>query len=81
MSDVLEFRSWSGVITDEFGSQHCIFTAVIDDMVQTVPATYFSPAEFGPALCRGTYLLNGEEGEIKPEELVHYVDGWMPIDE
>lgn len=34
--------------------------ALVDDMVQTVPASRFGPAEFGAALCKGSIEL--EEG-------------------
>lgn len=80
MSDVLELRSFSGILTDEFGCQHCEFTAIVDDMVQTVPASRFGPAEFGAALCRGTLLLSGDETSVNPVEAMHYVDDWTPVD-
>ena len=47
----------SRVINDE-----CIqFVAIVPDMVECFPATYFDPAEYRPAQCRGVFYWNVDD--------------------
>jgi hypothetical protein len=49
--------------------------AVVEDVIQTYPATQFDPPEYGPALCRASFCL--EENEILPkdeEQLIDYLE-------
>ena len=48
------------------GTSHWIAVANIADMVQTIPATYHPadaahPAEYGPALCSASFVLEPDE--------------------
>lgn len=59
------------------------FEAVIDDVVQTSPATRYDPAEYGSALCTGELPL--EDDEPTPQnfdEALCYaqtLDIWTPV--
>jgi len=59
--------------------------AIVDDMALVYPQTYSDPAEWGPALCRGTFYLSDEDLiPATDDELCRLVgdrvDDWMPID-
>ena len=38
-----------------------IVDAVVEEMVIVIPQTQFEPAEWGPALCRGSFYLHEED--------------------
>jgi hypothetical protein len=40
-------------------------TAVVEDIVE-IPATYYDPPEYGPALCEASFSL--DEDEVLPED-------------
>ncbi len=40
--------------------------ALVDDALVAQPQTYFEPAEYGAALCRGAFYLDHEE--VIPED-------------
>jgi hypothetical protein len=68
-----------------FEEDHLVIDAVVDDMVVRYPQTAFEPAEWGPALCRGTFYLSDEDlipatdAELRAM-LTDRVDDWAPID-
>jgi len=70
MSDVLRVESCA---CD--GSDICTVVADVSDVVVSRPQTYFDPAEYGPALCRGTFYL--QDDEVIPtddDELCRFVE-------
>ena len=44
-----------------FEGDRLVVDAVVDDMVVRYPQTQFEPAEWGPALCRGTLYFSDED--------------------
>lgn len=56
MADLLELRSLS---VSEDGL--CDVVAVVEDVVEVRPQTYEDPAEFGAALCRGSFYISDDE--------------------
>lgn len=59
-------------------------TAVVDDIVE-VPATYYDPPEYGPALCETSFSLY--EDDVLPEDeddlikmLENYDLEWILVD-
>jgi hypothetical protein len=50
------------LIRADIQGDDCIeFVAIVPDMVQTYTATYYDPAEYGPAQCRGRLWLDADE--------------------
>jgi hypothetical protein len=68
-----------------FEDDRLVVDAVVDDMVVRYPQTAFEPAEWGPALCRGTFYLSDEDlipatdAELRAM-LSERVDDWTPLD-
>jgi hypothetical protein len=68
-----------------FEDDRLVVDAVVDDMVVRYPQTAFEPAEWGPALCRGTFYLSDEDlipatdAELRAM-LSERVDDWAPLD-
>jgi hypothetical protein len=68
-----------------FEDDRLVVDAVVDDMVVRYPQTAFEPAEWGPALCRGTFYLSDEDlipatdAELRAM-LTDRVDDWTPLD-
>lgn len=56
MSDVVSVESCQ---CDDDGL--CTAVACVDDVVMVFPASYEEPAEYGPALCRGTFYIQDDE--------------------
>lgn len=56
MADVI---SISFLTVDAHG--HCTVEAFVDDIVVVAQQTHLDPAEYGPALCRGTFYLCDDE--------------------
>ena len=82
MTHVLEIDS----VTFEDGGRRLVVDAVIDDAVLVRTQSYFEPAEWGPALCRGSFELH-EEDVIPSSDagfkqlLSDRIDDWTPIDQ
>jgi hypothetical protein len=60
MAEVIEISS---LVIDENG--FCDVIAVVEDAVQTRAQTYEDPAEYGPALCRGSFYISDDD-EVVP---------------
>lgn len=58
--------------------------AVVDDMRCIYAATYTSPAEYAPALCRASFFLGDEQIPVDEDSFCRYLDScqldWEPID-
>lgn len=58
--------------------------AVVDDMRCIYAASYTSPAEYAPALCRASFFLGDEQIPVDEDGFCHYLDScqldWEPID-
>jgi hypothetical protein len=60
--------------------------AVVDDMVIVRPQTTLDPAEWGPALCRGSMMLTDETTIPATEAgmrkmLGESISDWAPVDQ
>lgn len=60
-------------------------TAVVDEMVLVHHQTQLDPAEYGPALCRGTFYLSDEDlipatDALLRKLIADRVDDWSPVD-
>ena len=81
MTQVLEIDS----VTFEDGGRRIVVDAVIDDAVLVRSQSYFEPAEWGPALCRGSFELHDEDlipatdAELR-NLLSERIDDWAPLD-
>jgi len=82
MSQVLEIED----LWFEDGGSRIVVDAVVDGMVVVIPQSNLYPAEWGPALCRGSFELHEED--VIPssdagfrELLAQRVDDWAPIDQ
>jgi hypothetical protein len=68
-----------------FDGDHLVVDAVVADAVVVIPQTQLEPAEWGPALCRGTLYFSDEDlipatdAEFRAM-LSERVDDWAPID-
>ena len=68
-----------------FEGDHLVVDAVVDDMVVRYAQTAFEPAEWGPALCRGTWHMDDEalipatDAEFM-DILSENVTDWAPVD-
>ena len=52
------------LIRADIQGEDCIeFVAIVPDMVQTYAATYYDPAEYGPAQCRGRLWWDADEAD------------------
>lgn len=63
----------------------CTVDAVIDDAVIVYPQTHEDPAEWGPALCRGSFDFSEEDVIPNTDEglrrmLEERIDDWKPLD-
>ena len=63
----------------------CIVDAVIDDAIIVYGQTHEDPAEWGPALCRGSFDFSEEDVIPNTDEglrrmLEERIDNWEPID-
>ena len=69
----------------EDGGSRIVVDAVVDEMVVVVPENKYGPAEWGPALCRGSLDLH-EEDVIPASDaglrqlLADRIDDWAPLD-
>jgi hypothetical protein len=67
------------------GPERLVVEAVVDQMVLTQPGSDYEPAEWGPALCRGSMYFSDEDlvpatdAEFK-QMLGYRVDDWAPVD-
>ena len=67
-----------------FEGDRLVVDAVVDDMVVVIPQTQLEPAEWGPALCRGTLYFSDEDlipatdAEFRAM-LAERVDDWAPL--
>lgn len=79
MSQVLDIEEL------RFEGDHLVVDAVVDEMVVVIPQSHLYPAEWGPALCRGTLYFSDEDlipatdAELRAM-LTDRVDDWAPID-
>lgn len=69
----------------EFNGDYLLVEAVVDHMVLVRPQTLEDPAEWGPALCRGTFYFSDEDlipaTDAELQQLIsERVDDWSPID-
>lgn len=63
----------------------CIVDAVIDDAVVVLAPTFEEPAEWGPALCRGSFYFSDEDVIPNTDAglkrlFEERIDDWEPID-
>lgn len=63
---------------------YCHFTADIEEMVQTAPATLIDPPQYGTASCKGYTMLDADENPPEPDSpdmmmLAFCVDNWEVI--
>lgn len=63
----------------------CVVDAVVDDAVVVIPPTQEDPAEWGPALCRGSFYFSDEDVIPNTDEglrrmLEERIDDWEPLD-
>ena len=79
MADVVSIESL------ERDGDRCFVNAYVDDVVMVFPASYQEPAEYGPALCRGSFYL--QDDEVIPEDdaercefVADRVDYWNVLD-
>ena len=56
MADVVSIHSF-----DRDSDDRCSVVAVVDDAVTVAPASYSDPAEYGAALCRGSFYIQDDE--------------------
>jgi len=82
MTQVLEIDS----VTFEDGGRRLVVDAVIDDAVLVRSQSYFEPAEWGPALCRGSFELHEEDvipsSDAGFKQLISdRIDDWTPLDQ
>ena len=58
--------------------------AVVDEMRCIYAASYTSPAEYAPALCRASFFLGDEQIPVDEDGFCRYLDtcclDWEPID-
>jgi hypothetical protein len=58
--------------------------AIVDDMRCIYAATYSSPAEYAPALCRASFFLGDDTIPTDEDGFCRYLDAcqleWEPID-
>lgn len=52
--------------------------AIVEDMVQTYPATLYDPPEYGPAVCEATFEL--DKDELLPNDEDNLVDYLNSLD-
>ena len=69
----------------EDGGSRIVVDAVVDDMVVVIPQTHNYPAEWGPALCRGSFDLHEEDLIPASDDglrklLSDRIDDWRPLD-
>lgn len=81
MSDVIEIRE----LTFD-GPELLVVEALVDQMVITHHQTQLEPAEWGPAVCRGSMHFSTED--LMPATdaelcklLSERVDDWAPVDQ
>lgn len=80
MSNIVEIHDLS------FDGDRLVVKAVVDDAVLTRQQTILDPPEWGPALCRGSFLFCDED-RIPPtdKELIALlddrIDDWEVLDE
>ena len=69
----------------EFDGDRLLVEAVVDNAVLVRSQSYEEPAEWGPALCRGTLYFSDEDlipatdAELR-KLLDQRIDDWAPID-
>jgi hypothetical protein len=81
MSQVLEIED----LWFEDGGSRIVVDAVVDGMVVVIPQSNLYPAEWGPALCRGSFYLHEEDLIPASDDglrklLSERIDDWAPID-
>jgi hypothetical protein len=81
MSQVLDIED----LWFEDGGTRIVVDAVVDGMVVVIPQSNLYPAEWGPALCRGSFDLHEEDLIPASDEglrqlLTNRIDDWAPID-
>jgi hypothetical protein len=64
---------------------YCTVDAVIDDAVVVIPASREEPAEWGPALCRGSFYFSEEDVIPNTDAGMRRlfedrIDDWAPLD-
>jgi hypothetical protein len=69
-----------------FEGDYLLVDAVVDEMVPVRAATSLEPAEWGPALCRGTLYFSDEDLIPATDAqfrrmLTERIDDWNPIDD
>lgn len=50
-------------------------TAVVEDVVE-IPATYYDPPEYGPALCESSFTLDDEVLPEDEKELIELLENY-----
>jgi hypothetical protein len=63
----------------------CVVDAVVADAVIIIPATREEPAEWGPALCRGSFYFSEEDVIPNTDSGLRRmfedrIDDWEPLD-
>ena len=81
---ILELDDFS-MDTDGLVTVTAVVDAVVDGMVVVIPQSNLYPAEWGPALCRGSFYLSDEDLiPATDAELVRLfydrIDDWAVLD-
>jgi hypothetical protein len=81
MTSVLEIED----LWFEDGGSRIVVDAVVDGMVVVIPQSNLYPAEWGPALCRGSFYLHEEDLIPASDDglrklLSERIDDWAPLD-
>jgi len=62
---------------------YCYIEAIVEDAALAKAQTLIDPPEFGPALCRTSFDLNGEEIPSDDKKLIEFLDSrfvsWRPM--
>jgi len=79
MSDVIEIHDLS------FHGDRLVVEALVDDMVLTRQQTEFDPPEWGPAVCRGSFLFCDDDRIPATDKemsrlIADRIDNWEVVD-
>jgi len=80
MTDLLDLRS-----VEVFEDGLCDVVALVEDAVEVRAQTYEDPAEYGPAMCRGSfYILDDEVMPVDADSQLQFiaerVSHWEALD-
>ena len=81
MAEILEIRNVMIA-----GDGCCDVVALVEDAVEVRRQTYWEPAEYGPALCRGTFYISDDEvmpvdADSQLQFIADRIDYWQVLDQ